>query len=97
MIIRYFNIISIAIDKPKTNPPLIVNGDGKLPFPIHETGYWEGPSNHLNLLPNRGIRVFSALFSKSPGGFFDFPISNKFYMTNLSPTNDKNMTTFPPP
>ncbi len=34
MIIRYLNVIGIAIAKPKANPPLIVNGNRILPSPV---------------------------------------------------------------
>jgi hypothetical protein len=34
MVVADFNVIRVAIFKPETDPPLIVNGDRMLPFPI---------------------------------------------------------------
>lgn len=38
MVIRYFNIVGIAVGESKAYPPLIVDGDGMPPFPIPGQG-----------------------------------------------------------
>jgi hypothetical protein len=34
MVIRDFNIVSIALHKPEADPPFVINGDRLLPLPI---------------------------------------------------------------
>jgi hypothetical protein len=59
VVVTYFDVVRVAVDEPKTNTPLIVDGDGVLSAPVILQRVQSIPRRHAKILdPARQVDVF---------------------------------------
>jgi hypothetical protein len=58
MVITDLNVVSVAIDKPKADSPLIVDRNRMLPFPVAAKGVESVARRYFQIVkPNRQVQV----------------------------------------
>jgi len=58
VIVTYLNVVSVALNEPKTDAPLIVDGNRVLPFSVAPEGVKSVAGRHLQVVqPNRQVQV----------------------------------------
>ena len=53
MVVTDFNVVGIAVGEAKTDPPLVIDGNGVLPLPIALEGMEAVAGRHLEILKAR--------------------------------------------
>lgn len=67
VLVAYLNVVSVAFNEPKTEAPLVVDGNRVLPFPVAPEGVKPVAGRHLQVVqPNRQGQVLK--LSRRPPG-----------------------------